>query len=535
MRRPHRLAFGSLAAFAVCAALYLPGESVVVPASSAAGGVDKVRERAERALREGEYETAEKLYREMLGKNAHDSTARLGLSSALLKQRKHQDAFDHAARVIAVDPMSARAHSLLGAALLGSGDFRLSVEEFRTALSFKESDAQAIAGLAMVDFYENRLGQSLVGLRRAAFIDPSEPDYQFNLGQVAARSERYSEAADAYERFLRIAPRADADRRARIRGLIDFLRYLGTQGSLLRTSGSARNEIPFELVNNRPTIRVRVNGSKEPLRFVVDTGAGMCVLASEAANRLGVKSVARGGLARAVGGGGRFEIVYGFLQSLTIGEARIEHVPVYLRQFYNDQEPVDGYIGLSVLSKFLTSIDYGKRMMTMLKDDARPVYNPAAPPVGIELPIRTTSSGFWSGEIKLDGVEKPISFIIDTGASISVVSEALATREDLFRFVQPSRIKVYGAAGVTDNVKMLLLPQVALGTHARRHVTMAVLDMEPINETAGFEQTGIIGGNVLRFYRVTFDFERAILRLEPLDAVPPAERKDAAPVVTSQS
>ena len=42
----------------------------------------------------------------------------------------------------------------------------------------------------MVDFYENRLSQSLAGLRRASFIDANEPDYVFNLGQVAARRLR---------------------------------------------------------------------------------------------------------------------------------------------------------------------------------------------------------------------------------------------------------------------------------------------------------------------------------------------------------
>src|SRR6267143_102638 len=75
------------------------------------------------------------------------------------------------------------------------------------------------------------------GLRRASFPAPSEPDYVFFLGQAAARKERHKEAADAYERFLVIAPKTDADRRARIRGLIDFLRYLGQQNSLYDVSG----------------------------------------------------------------------------------------------------------------------------------------------------------------------------------------------------------------------------------------------------------------------------------------------------------
>src|SRR5439155_5272402 len=171
--------------------------------------------------------------------------------------------FDHAARVLAIDPLSARAHALLGAAVLASGDFRLSVEEFRTALSLNADESIALAGLAMVDYYENRMLPCILGLRRAATVDPNEPDYLFNLGQAAARSERYKEAADAYERFLIIAPRTDADRRARIRGLIDFLRYLGQQSSLYDLEGADRTMVEFENRDNRPIIKVRINGSKD--------------------------------------------------------------------------------------------------------------------------------------------------------------------------------------------------------------------------------------------------------------------------------
>jgi predicted aspartyl protease len=500
------------------------------PARAASGG--KSRERAERAMKAGEFAEAEGLYRELVAKDARDSSARLGLSLALLKQRKNMDAYDQAARVLAVEPMSAHAHSLLGTALLNSGDFRLSVEEFRTALSFKEDDAMAIAGLAMVDFYENRLGPSLAGLRRAAFIDGGEPDYLYNLGQVAARFERYKEAADAYEQFLRVAPRSDDDRRARIRGLIDFLRYLGSQASLLDTGGSNEVTVPFELVNNRPIIRVRVNGAKEPLRFVIDTGAGMCVVSTAAADKLGLKPVARGGLARAVGGVGRFDIIYGFIQSMQIGETKIDRVPVYIREFFNDQESVDGYIGLSVLSKYLSTMDYAGQKMTLLRGDARDRAVEARPGA-IEMPIRTTSSGFWSGEVQIEGVEKPVNFIIDTGASISVVSQALAARTGMERLAQSGRIRVYGAAGLADNIQTVLLPSISLGTQARPNVYAAVLDMDPINETAGFEQTGIVGGNVLRHFRVSFDFMRGVVRLEPVSTVTTPDVQKEKPVVIS--
>ncbi|HEV3468656.1 MAG TPA: aspartyl protease family protein [Pyrinomonadaceae bacterium] len=527
MRKVSRLLAGGLAAAVWCGAAW-------GAAGARAAGVDKkARERAERTLRSGEFEAAEKMFREILAKDARDAQARLGLSHALLKQRKHFDAYDQAARVVAADPLSARGHALLGTALLAAGDFRLSVEEFRTALTIRENDAMAIAGLAMVDFYENRMAASLSGLRRAAFIDPGEPDYVFNLGQVASRFERYAEAAAAYETFLRVAPRTDADRRARIQGLIDFLRYLGQQRDLLAVAGTSRAVIPFELVNNRPLVEVRVNGSRETLKFVIDTGAGMCVLSTAAAGRLGLRPVARGGQARAVGGAGRFEIIYGFLQSLHLGEARIDRVPVYIRQFFNDKEPVDGYIGLTILGKYLTTVDYAGRAMTLLRDEALREAPPPGPGA-VEIPMRTTSSGFWSGEVRLEGVEKPANFIIDTGASVTVVSEALAAREGLDRYEQKQVIRVYGAAGLAENIRTLTLPSLALTpTHVRRHVYAAILDMTTLNETAGFEQAGIVGGNILRHYRVTFDFARGVVRLEPNRAGAPAEEPRAAPPVVS--
>lgn len=543
MRRIFQMAVGGLAAFVLCASLVLAGGGVALGATHAAVG-EKARERAARALREGEFEVAENLYREMIEKNPRDVEARLGLSYALLKQRKNQAAYDAAARVIAIDAMSARAHALLGAALLNSGDFRLSVEEFRTALGFKQDEALAVAGLAMVDFYESRVSQSLAQLRRAVFLDGDEPDYIFNLAQVAARAERYTEAADAYERFLRIAPKTDADRRARIRGLIDFLRYLGTQRNLLRAEGAARTVVPFQLVNNRPVVRVRINNSKEPLRFVIDTGAGMCVISSRAAERLGLKPVARGGYARGIGGVGKFEIVYGFLSAVQLGEARVEDVPVYIRQFFNEGEDLDGYIGLSVVSKYLFSLDYGTGEMTLARGEERssavPVAvvptgpTPTAAPAGIEFPIRTTSSGFWSGEVQIEGVSKPANFIVDTGATITVVSSAMAEREEMTRFAQTSRLTVYGAAGLAENVQMLLLPRLHIANETHQNVAAAVLDMDPINETSGFEQAGILGGNVLRHYRLTFDLGRAVVRFEPLARKVPEEERSAPPVVANQ-
>jgi len=421
---------------------------------------------------------------------------------------------------------------LLGASILGAGEFRLSVEEFRTALSLDEKEALAVAGLAMVDFYENRVAPCLAGLRKAVALDPDEPDYVFSLGQAAARNERYREAADAYERFLLIAPKTDSDRRARIIGLIDFLRYLGRQGSLYVPSGSARTSISFDSYDNRPILSVRINGDKQPLKFVLDTGSGMSVISDQTAKRLGLKAVARGGMARAVGGGGKFEIVYGYLDSIEIGDVKVENVPIYIRHFFDTNIPVDGYLGLSVVSKFLASLDYGNRQVTLLRQNQSDITEswtqlrrgesaqaliPIAPTdAAIEVPLRTTSSGFLSGEVGLVGFDKTLNFIIDTAASITVISEKLSQQEQLLDLLQPSKMRVFGAAGVTEDVKLLQLPKLSLGLSTLEKISAAVLDLEPVNETAGFTQSGILGGNFLKNFHIYFDFARGAIRLVPL-------------------
>jgi len=133
--------------------------------------------------------------------------------------------------------------------------------------------------------------------------------------------------------------------------------------------------------------------------------------------------------------------------------------------------------------------------------------------------VRTTSSGFLSGEVTIEGITKSLNFIIDTGATVSVISQRAAELGPFAEFIQPDRMRVFGAAGVAEDVKIAMLPKVAIGSCAREKVNAAVLDLDPINETAGFQQNGILGGNFLRHFRVVFDFQRGILRFEPINEV----------------
>ena len=496
-----------------------------------------LRKQAAKALRKGEFAEAEKIWRVLLGGEPDNYKYRLALSHSLYKQRFLVESYNEARKVADAEPKNARAFALIGSSLLSAGNFKQAKEAFYTALSLNEEEPLALAGAAMLDFHENRAAWGFARIRLAIQLEPREPDFVYYLAQVAVRTEKYNEAAQAYENFLRIAPNTDVDRRERIKGLISFLRYLGAQSKLFAIEGKRQTAIKMEIVNNRPIITVKINELDEPLRFVLDSGSAVTVLSDTTAKRLGIKEVARGGKARAIGGEGKFNIVYGFLNSLHIGDVKINKVPVYIRKFHNRSESIDGYIGISLISKFLTTVDYGNQVFSLVrqeKKENKKTETDVTPSSadGLSIPLRITTSGFLSGEVKIDSVPEALNFIIDTGASVSVVSSVTTKYYQLNRFAEPTIMSVFGAAGITENVTALNLPRLNFGLHSQEKIQAAVLDLEAINETSGFEQSGILGGNFFKNYRLTFDFVNVKVVLEPSL---PQKIKNATDAIVSEN
>lgn len=518
-----------LAAMTVVVALSLP-----VLAESRG----KALKRAEKEMRAANFTEAEKIYRHLIEKDQADKDARLGLSFALVKQLKLQDAYEQAAQVIAADPLNARAFALLGTSLLRSGEFRNSIEALYTSVKFDQKQALAIAGLSEIEYFENRSRTAYDGLRRAISLEPNEPDYYVSLARACSRLELYTEAADAYQRFLEVSPKTDAERRARIKGLIDFYRYLGTT-KINRVSGKEIVTLPFELVNNRPFIKLMING-KGPFRFVIDTGASMSVLSDKTATALGVKPVAKGGSARAIGGSGTFPILYGLLDSIQMGDAKIDTVPIYIRTVHSTEdtpegERSDGYIGLSVLSQYAVTLDYKTKEMLLNRTpltnnelaaktaDPAATTEAASPKVenlgaltGVEVPIRSTSGGLASAEAHLPTMDRPLNFIVDTGATISVISKATVRKYELEGMkLKGETFRVIGAAGVEDGAEALGLSTLTVNNLRKNNSRALILDLDAVNETSGFEQHGVLGGDYLRHFRLVLDLRRNYLGLIP--------------------
>lgn len=499
----------SVAAFTVSAAAI---ESEVQEAEFTQS--KQIIKQAKKLVRKGEFAQAEKLLREILRRNPSDTNAKVNLSYALFKQRRLNEAYNLSIEVAKVEPKNSYAFAVLGVTLLSSGNFKDAKISFINAITLDKEEALAWSGLGLLDFYENRISLGVQRLREAVWLESDEPDFLFALAQVSARAESYKESAACYKRFLQISPQTDTDRRDRIEGLIRFLDYLGNRQSLYSIKGAEQTTVSFKLTDDRPVIQLRLRKNDKPLNFVLDTGSGISVISERTAKKMKIKSVARGGMARGVGGDGKFEIVYGFLPEVYIGDVKIKGIPIYIRKFHSQNESIDGYIGLSLISKFLTVIDYGDLTFSLINQNA--IEKKTTPTESLSLPLRLTSSGFLSGEVELEGIDVPLNFIVDTGASVSVISDKIANLEEINRFIQDEKLRIIGAAGITENVRTFTLPRVSFGTNTRESVSAIALDLDLINETSGFKQEGILGGNFLKNYRLTFDFKNSQVVFVPI-------------------
>jgi predicted aspartyl protease/Tfp pilus assembly protein PilF len=482
---------------------------------------EKLNRQGTKAIRGGKYEEAIKLFKNVIGQDASNPQAHLGLSLAYLKLQDYVLCFDHASIVIKAEQNIARAYSLAGIALLRSGFVDNAVAALNRALELDKKDALAFGAAAEVDYYEGRAKESRLKALYAYSLDPEEPDYLITVARSSSRLEMFSDAAEAYQRFLLIAPLNDAERRDRIRGLIDFYRQLaGVQ--VHQVTGPAIADTPFQLgTDRRPYLTVKLNGREA--KFVIDTGSGFTVISKDAAKKFGVAAIARGGTSQGVGGNGKFPIVYGLIRSFEIGDMKIRSIPCFIRPFHGsverpEDERAEGFIGLSILAHFITEIDYKDKLVRLNRNlEETPVSNPSENMTVV--PFRTTQNGLISVETELEGAHR-INAILDSGASSTVISKAAVTRLNMReQIIKGQSARVIGAAGITDNVELVFIRNCRVADLEQTNIRALVLDFAAINETSGFEQSGILGGDFLRNFRITIDFGRGRVGFQPHSAL----------------
>jgi hypothetical protein len=277
-------------------------------------------------------------------------------------------------------------------------------------------------------------------------------------------------------------------------------------------------ELPFEIVSNKPWVQVRVNGSA-PQWFILDTGcAGASVIARDCARRLHLK-LGDETQVSGLGAGEGVELgvtstrdvtldVGGVaLHSPQLGVFALTHVEPY------EGRSLDGLLGGDFMRAHVVEIDYARRKIRVY-DPETFAYHGSAPPIPIAF-----DSGLVVAEAAMTPpgkAEIPCRVVIDTGVRTTVVwYHPFVLEKDLL--ASQSRVvtgTIGGGASGESKGDIGRLDSMKIGSLAIPTPT-AVFSRDTSGVFAGTAEDGLVGGEILRRCKVTFDYAHERLYLEP--------------------
>ena len=105
-----------------------------------------------------------------------------------------------------------------------------------------------------------------------------------------------------------------------------------------------------------------------------------------------------------------------------------------------------------------------------------------------------------------------VSLILDTGATLICLDDSVARDLQL-----PERIGAVGSGvvvGGTGRIRLVKLDSIKVGGASARDLTACAIDLSNVRQISP-KVRGLLGLNFLRNFRVTLDFQRNVVRLQP--------------------
>jgi predicted aspartyl protease len=290
---------------------------------------------------------------------------------------------------------------------------------------------------------------------------------------------------------------------------------------VLLANASTATTLPFEIANNKPFVQVAINGS-EPQWFVLDTGNnGNSIIARECADRLQLKRGAEERADVGAGSGADVRLAHGSqaVHLRALGETLSVAEPTVLTLGHvarTEGRRVDGLLGNDFLSRHVVEIDYARSTITV-HDPASFVPPPAATVVALKL---ETGWPIVEGTITARGGNPvPCDLIIDTGVrGVVTLFRPFSEKHGLHE--TPGILRDFvigGGAGGVSRGDVGRLDAITLGARTFEQ-PVAIFSRDTSGIFALDGPDGIVGGELLRRHRVTFDYPHARMILEPYPA-----------------
>ena len=248
-----------------------------------------------------------------------------------------------------------------------------------------------------------------------------------------------------------------------------------------------------------------VNG-KGPFGFVLDTGAAMSVLTKELADAIGVKGTE---VKEALGAAGqRIEVPLGRVDSISIGKSNAENIQVGITTELPKCIGARGALGYNFLKGFVVTIDYESNLLT-LASPGDETSQARAMQAYVPLRLAKPDRPILLVDVLVNARET-YQFILDTGASQTIVSPEMAQRMGIGGTTADSIIGVGGATPSSVGISTSL----SIGEASLSNVTVIIADIfSGLSKAVGAKFDGILGFNFLSRFKIEIDYPNERLGL----------------------
>ncbi len=155
---------------------------------------------------QGNLQTAERLYREILSHNPRDSDALHLLGVIAHQVGNQQAAVDLLQQAIAINPNAPPFYCNLGSAYRALGRLEEAAQSYRRSLQLQADYAEAHGNLGVVLKEQGKLEEAIAAYRQALQLKPEQAAVHHNLAIALKRSGLFAEAIAHYKRAIELKP-----------------------------------------------------------------------------------------------------------------------------------------------------------------------------------------------------------------------------------------------------------------------------------------------------------------------------------------
>lgn len=273
--------------------------------------------------------------------------------------------------------------------------------------------------------------------------------------------------------------------------------------------------LPFELSSNHIYVTGQV-GNSRPLNILIDTGAAVSVMNSRTVRELGLKEAGQ----LEVRGGGEGSQDVGFVEevTLTLGALSLDDLTLWSV----DLTPLEGLegrtldliLGYEFISRAVLEIDYEANVVSFHAPES---FEYSGQSTRIPFTLQNNHPHAHA-EVLLEGRE-PVGgvFMVDTGARMALHLNRLFIERHSVEETVPKVLELpaqVSGVGGASRESVTRIPGLRFGGRELRGIVTSL----SARESGALETdnlAGLIGGDLLKRFRVFFDYGRQEMILEP--------------------